>query len=214
MPSRSSVTTAVWLALGSACVQAQTSLPIPPAITGLEDVCVTPVSTSVAAGRSSVGRSLVPVRLPAVRLRPQVGPAADFAKSLDPSRPVLLNFIFTSCTTVCPPLSQTFAAVQERLGVQRDLVQMVSVSIDPEHDTPARLRTYAARFGAGNQWRFHTGSAEAVDAILRAFNVYRPDKMGHTPVTFVRPRESRQWVRLDGYAAPDELIRVAFTPSP
>jgi protein SCO1 len=104
--------------------------------------------------------------------------------------------------------------VQERLGPRRGQVQMVSVSIDPEHDTPARLRQYAARFGAGSQWRFHTGSAESVDAVQRAFNVYRPDKMGHTPVTFVRPRASRQWVRLDGYATPDELIRTAFAPPP
>jgi protein SCO1/2 len=168
----------------------------------------------LAAISAAAGRSLVPVRLPSVRLRPHTGPAADFAGSLDEQRPVLLNFIFTSCTTVCPPLSQTFAAVQERLGGRRELVQMVSVSIDPEHDTPARLRDYAARFGAGSQWRFHTGSTEAVDAVQRAFNVYRPDKMGHTPVTFVRPKAGRQWVRLDGYASPDELIRVAFTPLP
>ncbi|MEX8495744.1 SCO family protein [Sphaerotilus sp.] len=201
--------TAVWLAFGSPCAPAQTRLPAPPTITGMDDLCLTPASTPATAGRS-----LVAVRLPTVQLRPQAGPAADFAGSLDAQRPVLLNFIFTSCTTVCPPLSQTFAAVQERLGAQRESLQMVSVSIDPEHDTPARLRDYAARFGAGAQWRFHTGSAEAVDAVQRAFNVYRPDKMGHTPVTFVRPKGSRQWVRLDGYAAPDELIRVAFAAGP
>lgn len=206
-----STTTAVWLAVASPGAPAQTRPPAPPPLAGTEDLCLTPAPASTAA---AAGRSVVPVRLPTVQLRPQAGPAADFASSLDVQRPVLLNFIFTSCTTVCPPLSQTFAAVQERLGARREVMQMVSVSIDPEHDTPARLREYATRFGAGSQWRFHTGSAEAVDAVQRAFNVYRPDKMGHTPVTFVRPKGSRLWVRLDGYAAPDELIRVAFTPLP
>jgi protein SCO1 len=195
----------LWLALGPALAASARPSPAP----GMDDVCQTPVSVPTAAVRS-----LLAVRLPAVRLRAHDGGESDLTSSLDAQRPVLLNFIFTSCTTVCPPLSQTFAAVQERLGPRRGQVQMVSVSIDPEHDTPARLRQYAARFGAGSQWRFHTGSTESVDAVQRAFNVYRPDKMGHTPVTFVRPRASRQWVRLDGYATPDELIRTAFAPPP
>jgi protein SCO1/2 len=46
--------------------------------------------------------------------------------------------------------------------------------------------------------------------VQRAFNVYRPDKMGHTPVTFVRARGARRWVRLDGFATPQQLIREAF----
>jgi protein SCO1 len=210
-----SVAAAVWLALGVslAQVQAQTpsraATPAAAALPRMDDVCLTPVSVPATAVRS-----LLAVRLPVVRLRAHSGPAIDFASSLDEQRPALLNFIFTSCTTVCPPLSQTFAAVQERLGARRELLQMVSVSIDPEHETPGRLRDYAARFGAGSQWRFFTGSAEGVDAVQRAFNVYRPDKMGHTPVTFVRPKGSRQWVRLDGYATPDELIHAAFTPLP
>lgn len=184
-----------------------------PALTGREDLCLTPpLPTASGAGTSQP----VAVRLPTVRLRSHSGPTVEFATSLDEQRPVLLNFIFTSCTTVCPPMSQIFAALQERLGARREQVQMVSVSIDPEHDSPARLRDYAARFGAGSQWRFHTGSVDAIDAVQRAFNVYRPDKMGHTPVTFVRPKGSPpgQWRRLDGYATPDELIRVAFAATP
>lgn len=193
--------------------QAQPRPPATPTLTGLEDLCLTPPPTTAG----SAGASLpVTVRLPTVRLRSHSGPPVEFAASLDEQRPVLLNFIFTSCTTVCPPMSQIFAALQERLGTRREQVQMVSVSIDPEHDSPARLRDYAARFGAGAQWRFHTGSTDAVDAVQRAFNVYRPDKMGHTPVTFVRPKGSPpgQWRRLDGYATPDELLRVAFAAVP
>lgn len=193
--------------------QAQPRPPAVPALTGLEDLCLTPPPpTASGAGASQP----VTVRLPAVRLRSHSGPPVEFATSLDEQRPVLLNFIFTSCTTVCPPMSQIFAALQERLGTRREQVQMVSVSIDPEHDSPARLRDYAARFGAGTQWRFHTGSTDAIDAVQRAFNVYRPDKMGHTPVTFIRPKGSPpgQWRRLDGYATPDDLLRAAFAAAP
>jgi protein SCO1/2 len=202
------------LGVDASLAQAKQRPPSVPALTGLEDLCLTPPPTTSTGG---AGASLsVAVRLPSVRLRSHNGPPVEFATSLDEQRPVLLNFIFTSCTTVCPPMSQIFAALQERLGPRRDQVQMVSVSIDPEHDSPARLRDYAVRFSAGPQWRFHTGSTDAVDAVQRAFNVYRPDKMGHTPVTFIRPRGSApgQWRRLDGYATPDELLRVAFAATP
>lgn len=157
----------------------------------------------------AASRSVVNVQMPAVRLRQQTGQSVMLAQSLDPQRPVLLNFVFTSCTTICPPMSMIFAAVQDRLGAQLEQVQMVSISIDPGHDTPTRLRDYAQRFSAGPQWSFHTGSPDAIDAMQKAFNVYRPDKMGHTPVTFVRRAGSTAWARLDGFAGPDQLLREA-----
>jgi protein SCO1/2 len=162
------------------------------------------------ATQAGVARSVVSVRLPAARVRQHTGGIASFDTLLNDDRPVLLNFVYTSCTAICLPMSQIFAATQERLGSQSDKLQMLSVSIDPGEDTPTRLKEYADRFHAGSQWIFNTGSQEAVDQIQRAFNVYRPDKMSHTPVTFVRPRGSRQWVRLDGFAPPDLLIREAL----
>ena len=170
-------------------------------------------ATGAPAAGAGVARSTVNIRLPSVRVRRHTGQLVAFDASVDDTRPVLLNFVYTSCTGICLPMSQVFAATQERLGARAEQVQMLSVSIDPGQDTPARLAEYAGRFGAGPQWTFDTGSQEAVDAIQRAFNVYRPDKMSHTPVTFVRPRGSRQWVRLDGFAAPDRLIREALDPA-
>jgi protein SCO1/2 len=204
LPALRAVTVAFGLLGAAAC-----AAPLP------DDVCHTPADTAPASLSTDPMRSLQTVVLPAIRLRPHVGSVPlELAAALADDRPVLLNFIFTSCTTVCPPMAQIFAATQERLGARREQVRMVSVSIDPGHDTPARLREYAARFDAGTQWRFLTGSAEAVDAVQRAFNVYRPDKMGHTPVTFVRPRGARQWVRLDGFSSPERLIREAFGEAP
>lgn len=115
--------------------------------------------------------------------------------------PVLLQFIFTTCPTVCPILSSKLADAQDRLPEAR----MVSISIDPEHDTPARLREYARRFGAGPRWRFLTGSLEDVVAVQKAFGVYRSDKMQHEPSTFLRAAPG-PWVRLTGDAGADELV--------
>ena len=197
-----------WLAAGGGAQAA----PAPPPADA--DVCHTEPAGTPGTFAAEPARSVQRVTLPPVRLRPHTGAPTDLAGALGDDRPVLLNFVFTSCTTICPPMSQIFAATQERLGARREQVRMVSISIDPGHDTPARLRDYAARFDAGAQWRFLTGSAEAIDAVQRAFNVYRPDKMGHTPVTFVRPRGARQWVRLDGFTHPDRLIREALGEVP
>jgi protein SCO1/2 len=157
-----------------------------------------------------LSRSTVTVRLPAVPVRLHNGKLVEFAAVVDDKRPVLLNFVYTSCTVICLPMTQIFAAAQERLGNRAGQVQMLSVSIDPDQDTSAVLSEYAERFHAGKQWIFSTGSQQSIDQIQRAFNVYRPDKMSHTPATFIRPRGSRQWTRLDGFASPDQLISEAL----
>jgi protein SCO1 len=168
-----------------------------------------PDASSASTAVAAVSRTTVQVRLPAVRVRQHGGKVLNFDTTIDDNRPVLLNFVYTTCTGICLPMSQVFAAAQERLGPDAGQVQMISVSIDPAQDTPARLAEYAGRFAAGPQWSFDTGNQEAIDTIQRAFNVYRPDKMSHTPVTFIRPLGSRHWVRLDGFASPEQLLREA-----
>jgi protein SCO1/2 len=68
------------------------------------------------------------------------------------------------------------------------------------------LAEYAKRYHAGPQWHYYTGTVQASLAVQRAFDTYRGDKMNHTPVTFVRARSGGTWLRIDGYATPDELV--------
>ena len=151
-------------------------------------------------------RQVVQYRLPAVTLVRADGSSASFPQELDDGRPVVLNFIYTSCTAICPILSQSFAEFQRKLGAERDQVRMVSVSIDPEEDTPRRLREYAQRFDAGKQWGFYTGTVAASVGLQKAFQTYFGDKMHHRPVTFLRAAPGEPWVRLDGFTSPDELL--------
>ena len=137
-------------------------------------------------------RSAADYTVPAIDLVRDDGKTASLAAELDDGKPVVLNFVFTTCTTICPMMTQVFARLQERLGPERDRVHMVSISIDPEQDTPARLAAYARKFHAGPQWRFYTGTTEASVAAQRAFDVYRGDKMDHTPVTFLRAAPGRR----------------------
>lgn len=126
---------------------------------------------------------------------------------LDSGQPVMLNFIFTTCTAICPVMSATFSQVQKALATGREKLRLVSISIDPEYDTPERLKAYAAKFGAGPEWRFLTGTPTDVAAIERAFNAYRGGKMNHVPLTLLRAEPGKPWVRLDGFASAEDLLR-------
>jgi protein SCO1/2 len=148
----------------------------------------------------------VEINLPATMLLDSQGRSVTLASELADKRPVLLNFIFTTCTAICPVMTQVFANVQDELGADRNKVRMVSISIDPEQDTPAALAKYAERFHAGPQWSFLTGTPEASVAVQKAFGSYRGDKMNHEAVTFLRPAPGKSWVRIDGLAKPASLL--------
>ena len=150
-------------------------------------------------------RSTADYSLPRINLVREDGKTVAFPEELDDGRPVVLNFIFTTCSSICPVMTQVFSQLQDKLGGERDRVHMVSISIDPEQDTPARLSAYARKFKAGPQWQHYTGTTEASVALQRTFAVYRGDKMNHTPVTFLRAAPGSRWVRIDGFASSDEL---------
>lgn len=118
---------------------------------------------------------------------------------------VMLNFVFTTCTTICPVMTKVFADVRTRLGDDAKHLRMVSISIDPENDTPAQLKAYARKFEADARWTFLTGRVQDVAAVQRAFDVYNSDKMSHEPLTLLRAVPGDAWVRIDGFASPDEL---------
>lgn len=151
-------------------------------------------------------RRLVDYSVPAVALVREDGKAVSLDRELQDGRPVVVSFVYTTCTTICPVTSMTLAELQARLGGERDQVRLMSISIDPEQDTPARLRAYAERFNAGTEWHHYTGTVEASIAAQRAFDVYRGDKMSHAPVTLVRPSRGASWVRLEGFATADQLL--------
>jgi protein SCO1/2 len=144
--------------------------------------------------------------LPQVTLVREDGKRVEFPKDMDDGRPVVLNFIYTTCTAICPMLSQTFAEFQRKLGPEAAKLRMVSVSIDPEQDTPKRLAEYARRYGAGPQWTHYTGTLEASVKVQKAFRAYYGDKMNHKPVVFLRAAPGLPWVRLDGFTTPEDLV--------
>ncbi|MEA3108818.1 MAG: hypothetical protein QOI88_3423 [Gammaproteobacteria bacterium] len=158
------------------------------------------------ANDSAVRRSVAQYTLPHVTLVRDDGKSVDLAAELDDGRPVVVNFVYTSCTTICPMSSQVFEQFQDDLGDARDSVHLVSISIDPEQDTPARLRAYAAQFHAAKGWNHYSGTMAASIAVQRVFDAYRGDKMSHVPLTLVRAAPDKPWVRFDGFARADDLM--------
>jgi protein SCO1/2 len=154
----------------------------------------------------AAARSTASYPIPRVQLLRADGKRVWLADELDDGRPVVLDFIYTTCTTLCPLSSQTFAALQEAPGVGHGRVHLISISIDPEQDTPDRLAEYAQHFNAGPQWQFYTGTIEASLAVQRSFRAYFGDKMSHPPLTLVRSAPGKPWVRFDGFASVDQLL--------
>jgi len=152
-------------------------------------------------------RSEAMYKVPALSFARQDGKKRGFPAELDDGRPVLLQFMYTSCTTVCPVTTQTFLQVQEKLGNDSRKLHMVSISIDPEYDTPQRLDTFAKKLGAGPQWQFFGGTLSASVAMQKAFDAFRGDKMNHFPVSYLRAAPGKPWVRLEGLYSPDEIIK-------
>jgi protein SCO1/2 len=178
---------------------------------GSSKAAVAPAVSDPHAGHhmgnaDGVRRTEAQYLIPSVTLTRDDGKAVALPAELDDGRPVVLNFIYTSCTTICPLSSQIFEQFQEDLGDARNSVHLLSISIDPEQDTPARLRAYAAQYHAARGWDHYSGSAIAILSVQKAFNAYRGDKMSHSPLTLMRAAPGRPWVRFDGFARADELM--------
>jgi protein SCO1 len=111
--------------------------------------------------------------LPAVSLIDQHGATVSLA-SLK-GKPVLIDFVYTSCASTCPLLTEKMAAIAHQLGPALGAdVTIVSITLDPEHDRPAELAKYAKSHDADeNGWIFLTGTPAQIDQVLAQFKLRR-----------------------------------------
>lgn len=149
------------------------------------------------------------MNIPDVEVLDQNGRKLNFYTDLVKGRTVAINFIFTTCTTICPPLAATFARVQKELGdkVGRD-VHLISISVDPVTDTPERLKAWGAKFHAGNGWTFVTGNKPEVDELLRALGASSASREDHTPTVLIGNDTLGSWTRAYGLAKASQLVQI------
>jgi protein SCO1/2 len=156
-------------------------------------------------GGPAYRRIIVSYDLPDVTLINQDGARVPLTRVLNADKPVLLNFLFATCTTVCPLLSSGVSTLLKRLGDEAGAVRVVSIAIDPDHDTPEVLRRYRERYGVGSEWELLTGTREDIARVQKAFDAYSPDKIAHRPLNFLRPAGGARWVRIDGVIGASDL---------
>jgi len=146
-----------------------------------------------------------PYNIPDVVLVNQDGKEVPLQDLLADGRPVMLNIIFTTCTAICPVMTSTVVKTRQSLGNEASDLTLVSITNDPDHDTPAVLKSYAARHGAAGGWQFLTGNRAQITRVLRAFEAYPGNKMNHLPLTFLKPAHGAAWIRIEGLTTASEL---------
>jgi protein SCO1 len=152
-------------------------------------------------------RTVEKYEIPDVTLVNQDGKKIRLKSLVDSKETILLEFIFATCTTICPVLSVGFANFQKTISVEDAAgVRLVSITIDPEHDTPEVLRKHLAKYRAKSGWDFLTGTREDIDRVMKAFNAYVPNKMAHHPLTFLHAPQADRWVRIYGLIGGAELL--------
>jgi cytochrome oxidase Cu insertion factor (SCO1/SenC/PrrC family) len=117
---------------------------------------------------------------------------------------VAMNFIFTTCTTICPPMGANFSELNRRMkAVRGDELAMISVSIDPGNDTPERLKSWSDKFNAGPGWTLLTGETQVVYQLLKELKVFSPLKEDHAPILLIGTEGKDDWIRTNGLADAD-----------
>jgi protein SCO1/2 len=160
----------------------------------------------VAVGAVPAFAQPVQLDLPNVSLVDQDGVRHRFAQELIKAKVVVVSFVFTGCTTICSPVGANMGALDRMLGARVGAeVSLLSVTLDPFNDTPARLATWRRQFDDGPGWRLLTGEPDQVDRVLRAMRQDTADIAQHDAFLWLGDLRARTWTRVSALAAPDTL---------
>lgn len=159
-----------------------------------------------AAQKAQAPKS-VKVNLADAPLTDQDGRQVRLKSDVMTGRIVVVDFIYTTCTTICPIFTATMSSLQDKLAdvPSRDL-QLISMTVDPLRDTPPRLKAYAGKHNARlDNWSFLTGTKADVDVVNKSFGTYTPNIDDHPPMVMVGDTASGQWTRFFGFPSAGDL---------
>lgn len=173
-----------------------------------------PNSAAAAAGGLSPRDKIRQRYLPNVELQTQDGKTVHFYDDLVKDKIVTLNFFYAKCEGICPTVTANLARVQNILGehVGQD-VFMNSISLKPEHDTPAVLKEYAQMFKAKPGWTFLTGKPDDIELLRRSlgFTNLDPkldkDKSQHIGNVRYGNEPLMLWAACPGMGSPEFLAK-------
>lgn len=147
--------------------------------------------------------------IPDAEVLNQDGKKIRFYADLVKDKVVIVSFVFTSCTLICPMQGESFSKLQtmlgERLGRE---VYLISVSADPEADTPERLKIWGLQFRARPGWTLVTGKKSEIDKVAMALTGAPVVKGDHSPVVFIGSDKTGRWIRAYGLAGPGKFASL------
>ncbi len=147
--------------------------------------------------------------IPDVKVLDQDGRRLNFYTDLVKDKVVVINFVFTSCKTFCPMLGARFSKLQTLLGERlgKD-VFLISVSTDPETDSPERLKAWGEQFKAKAGWTLITGEKEEIEGLLQVLTGDGLNKNLHAPLLAIVNDTKKTHRRAYGLEDPAQVIKL------
>ena len=153
-------------------------------------------------------------KFPNVELTSHEGKVYRFQDDLIDDKVVVINFIYTACKNSCPAetarMKQVYRELDGRVGKD---IQMYSISIDPELDTPERLSEYMKKFKTGPGWSFFTAPKAITDRLRRSLGLYMEDAvaeddMDHNLSFIMGNDRSGKWIKRSPFDDPQSLAKL------
>jgi len=167
------------------------------------------VAAAFVSGGAAQNRPWGEGYIPNLPVVTQDGKTVRFYDDLIKGKIVIISFIYTSCTDICPLTTARLAQVEDKIGdlVGKDIF-MLSMSVDPERDTPQRLKEYSEAFQTGPGWTFVTGKPEDIRAINFKFGERSQILSEHRNEIVLGNDVTSQWQRDSAFA---DLTRLVMT---
>jgi protein SCO1/2 len=162
-----------------------------------------------AAARKAPAQAETKVTVVDRPLLDQDGRTVRFAKEVVGGDVVVMDFVFTHCTTICPVLSAKMVRLQSLLDARLGKgVKLVTLSLDPLRDSPAAMKAWGAKFKSGPHWQFITGRQEDQEAVLKGLGAYVANVAEHPPMILVGDGKTGRWVRINGFPDPKKVAAL------
>ena len=147
--------------------------------------------------------------IPDAEVFDQDGKRIRFYSDLIKDKVVIVSFVFTTCALVCPMQGESLSKLQARLGDRLGKeVYLVSVTTDPEGDSPERLKSWGLQFRARPGWTLVTGKKSEIDKVAMALTGAPAVKGEHSPVVFIGSDKTGRWIRAYGLAEPAKFASL------
>lgn len=156
-----------------------------------------------------------PVALPVpdIEVVNQDGRHVRFNSQVVDGRIAIVTGFFTNCSSMCPFTQEKLAQVAKLLGPRlgKDVV-IVSVSVDPENDTPTRMKDWGEKFHIGPGWTLLSGNRAEVDTLLKSLGLFVELRQRHQSALMIGSAATG-WVRISSWTPSEKLAKLAESMS-